>query len=321
MADAAVQHDHFCVSDAGSPEVNGIYKNLDGNSNDNTLNYKLVKPGGGSTFKLYRSPSEDQSVRYWIIEERNKDYFYLAICKNNLPPQNGWTPYVAGKPKPPEVTSIPREVEQELRTRIENKDMITTLDLTNEYGAHCPTDNLKRAYKVIWQEQPEDVQKAIKAEAASKKKRKKPITTVKRKIQLTIQVGLGGSSEVSKQTNFQITVPYDAIVHYLKETIANRYDQSAPDIKLMFKGHKILSDQAALEKLGIGKGSTVIALGVNQGGAGKRTNTKRRGNPGLPVLDEDAAPSKEDNADLGLAGNDSAGGMSKKGKEKSCKVM
>merc|ERR1719471_2561537 len=107
------------------------------------------------TYKLYRSLSEDQSVRYWILEERNRDYYYLVTSGDDFPPATNWITYGRGVTPCPTVSTIPEMVETELRTRIENQDTLSTLDLSNEYQAYnCTTNELKRAYMAIWAEQP-----------------------------------------------------------------------------------------------------------------------------------------------------------------------
>jgi len=283
-----MQHsDFFVVSDAGSTEVNGVYKNLDGNSNDDTLNYKMTNREG-RTFKLYRSPSEDQSVRYWIIEERNKDYYYLAFSDKKTPPETDWTPYVSGKARPPEVTKVPREVEYELRTRIENHDSLTTLDLIDQYGKYCERPALKRLYRVLWEEQPTDTKQAVKAAAqalAKSKGKKKKTSQIKPKITITVQLGVG-PSDVTAAQSFELMINADTTVRFLKQKISD--NKQGKELELMFNGHKILSRETQINKLGIVKGSTIIALGA------KRDNARKKPAPGqsgvrksaLPPLDE-----------------------------------
>jgi len=292
-----MQSDFFVVSDAGSPEVNGIYKNLDGNSNDNTLNYKMTNRDG-RTFKLYRSPSEDQSVRYWIIEERNQDYYYLAFSDKKIPPEDGWTPYIAGQARPPEVTKVPREVEYELRTRIDHLETLTTLDLIDQYGKYCLTPALKRLYRVLWDEQPPETKQAVKAaqQALAKAKGKKKKTpTIKQKISITVQFGGG---DVGATQSIDIMITADTVVHFLLQSISKQLDKApGKDLELMFNGHKILSKQAPIDKLGIVKGSTVIALGVKPELPRKKPAGSGLRKSALPPLDEaDDQPDKAEEA-------------------------
>jgi len=256
----------FVVSNAGSQEVNGVYKNLDENSNDGTLNYKMIN-SDGKTFKLYRTPSEDRSLRYWILEERNKEYYYMVVDAGDIPPEMGWMPYIAGQPTAPEVTRIPREVELELRTRIELKDSLTTLDLTTEYGEYCPIEALKRLYRVLWEEQSPEAQEATRlAMAKEKAKVKKKKQKVKPKI--TVMVNLGGNVP-DESESFELTVAFDAIVWFLKKVIAKRLELwSGSRIELMLNGSRILSNRACINKLGIIKGSSVYVLVRNRDGQG-----------------------------------------------------
>jgi len=287
--DPDLHSDFFVVSEAGSKEVNGVYKNLDGNSNDNTLNYKMTNKEG-RTFKLYRSPSEDLSVRYWIIEERNQDYYYLAFSDKKIPPETDWTPYVSGKARPPEVMKVSREVEYELRRRIENYDSFSTLDLIDQYGSYCETPALKKLYRVLWEEQSPETQQATKdaAQALSRAKKKK-IPTIKQKITITVQLGVG-PSDVTAAQSFELMVNADTPVHFLKENIAKKLgNDTGKDLELMFNGHKILSREARINKLGIVKGGTIIALGVKK--EAPRTKPAAGGQSGLrksalPPLDE-----------------------------------
>jgi len=256
----------FVVSNAGSREVNGVYKNLDENSNDGTLNYKMIN-SEGKTFKLYRTPSEDRSMRYWILEERNKEYYYMVVNDGDIPPEVGWSPYIAGQPMAPEVTRIPREVELELRTRIELQDSLTTLDLTTEYGEYCPVEALKRLYRVLWEEQSPEAQEAARlALAKEKAKTKKKKQKVKPKI--TVIINLGGNVPNESQS-FELTVAFDAIVWFLKKVIAKRLDLwSESRVELMLNGSRILSNRASINKLGIRKGSSVWVLLKNRDGRG-----------------------------------------------------
>jgi len=302
-----VDSDFFVVSDAGSPEVNGVYKNLDGNSNDNTLNYKMTNRDG-RMFKLYRSPSEDQSVRYWIIEERNKDYYYLAFSDKDIPPEKEWTPYVAGKARPPEVTKVPPEVENELRTRIEHYDSLTTLDLIDQYGKYCPTPTLKKLYRVLWEEQPPETKRAVKAAAQSmgkaKGKRKKT-PTIKQKISITVQLGVSPSSVTAAQS-IDLTITADTLVHFLIKKISMQLETlPGKHLELMFNGHKILSTKAAINKLGIRKGSIVIALGVKpELPRSKSGNNSGLRKSALPPLDEaEDEPGKPEEASNGESDN------------------
>jgi len=312
------QCDFFVVSDAGSPEVNGVYKNLDGNSNDNTLNYKM-RNREGRTFKLYRSPSEDQSVRYWIIEERNKDYYYLAFSDKDTPPEDGWTPYVAGQARPPEVTKVPREVEYELRTRIEHHDSLTTLDLIDQYGKYCPTAALKRLYRVLWEEQSPETKAAVKAAAqalAKSKGKKKKTPTIKQKVSITVQLG-GRPSEVSAAQSFDLMITADTVVHFLLQNISKHLDKvPGKELEIMFNGQKILSRQAPINKLGIGKGSTVIALGVKPDLPRKKPAGSGLRKSALPPLDEaESQPEKpEDTSNTGS--NDQ-----RRNNSKSCEIQ
>jgi len=287
--EAGTHSDFYVVSDAGSDEVNGVYKNLDGNCNDNTLNYKMTNKDG-RTFKLYRSPSEDQSVRYWIIEERNQDYYYLAFSDKKTPPEADWTPYVRGKTPQPEVTKVSREVEYELRKRIENHDSLTTLDLIDQYGTFCETPALKRLYRVLWNEQTPQTQLAVKKAAAQSKskgkKNKRP--TIKQRITITVQLGVGPSEQTAAES-FKLVVDADSAVRFLKQSIAKELGYGPKKaLELMFDGHKILSRETKINKLGIQKNSTVIALGVKR----EMNRTKPAGNSGglrksaLPPLDE-----------------------------------
>jgi len=250
----------FLVSNAGSPEVNGVYKNHDENSNDGTLNYKMIN-SEGKTFKLYRTPSEDQTLRYWMIEERNKEYFYMAVDGGDIPPELGWRPYIAGKPTSPVVTRVPREVELELRTRIELKDSLTTLELATEYGECCPLEALKRLYRVLWQESPRAREAVREAVAMTRNKSK-----VKPRIVLMINVG-GCVPEESQ--SFELLITFDVIVYFLKNAIAKRLDLlSGSCVELLFNGRRILSNRAAIDKLGIRAGSSLFALEKNKFGSG-----------------------------------------------------
>jgi len=309
-----MQSDFFVVSDAGSKEVNGVYKNLDGNINDNTLNYKMTNREG-RTFKLYRSPSEDQSVRYWIIEERNKDYYYLAFCDDMTPPVSNWTPYIRGQAESPEVTKVPREVEYELRTRIEHQDSLSTLDLIDQYGNYCETQALKRLYRVIWDEQPPELKEAVKdaAQALAKSKRKKK-PLIKQKITITVQLGVSPSEslDVKEAKCFELMINADTNVRILKQNIAKQINQESwKDIELMFMNHKILSREAQINKLGILKGSKVVALGVKSESSRNKSAGGRSGErkSALPPLDEEAdtpvstsdqGPSAENSKDINI---------------------
>lgn len=285
-----MQSDFFVVSGAGSKEVNGVYKNLDGNSNDNTLNYKMTNREG-RTFKLYRSPSEDQTVRYWIIEERNQDYYYLAFSESKTPPQTNWTPYVAGKAKPPEVIKVSREVEHEIRTRIGKHDSLTTLDLIDQYGHICETTALKQLYLVLWNEQPPETQEAARAAAqalAKSKGKRKNKPSIKRKITITVQIGVSPSDTTAAQS-FELMTDDDTSVRILKQKIAEQLGREhGKDLELMVNGHKILSREAQIDKLNIGQGSKVIALGVKSEVSRRKPaggqNTMRKS--ALPPLDE-----------------------------------
>jgi len=281
--------DFFVVSDAGSEEVNGVYKNLDGNSNDNTLNYKMTNREG-RTFKLYRSPSEDQSVRYWIIEERHQDYYYLAFSDKKTPPETDWTPYVRGQARPPEVTKVSREVEYELRKRIEHHDSLTTLDLIDQYGKFCETPALKRLYRVLWNEQTPETQQAIKEAAGQSKSKgkKKKRPTIKHRIAIMVQLGVGSSEQTAAQ-KFEIMVDADTAVRHLKTSISKELGNGpGKGLELMFNGHKILSRETPIDKLGIEKGSIIIALGVKRemnrkNPAGSPSGIRKSA---LPPLDE-----------------------------------
>jgi len=316
--------DFYVVSDAGSEEVNGVYKNLDGNSNDNTLNYKMTNREG-RTFKLYRSPSEDQSVRYWIIEERNQDYYYLAFSDKKTPPETDWTPYVRGEARPPEVTKVPREVEYELRKRIENYDSLTTLDLIDQYGKFCEIPALKRLYRVLWNEQSPETQQAVKAavQASSKSKgKKKKRPTIKQKITITVQLGVG-PSEVTAAQSFELMVNADTAVRFLKQNISKELDNNpGKELELMFNGQKILSRETAINKLGIEKGSTVIALGVKREmhrkkPAGGQSGLRKSALPPLEEI-EDQPASKPDQG-LSAANSTDIDGTPKS--KKSCAIQ
>jgi len=257
-----VKSDFFVVSDAGSKEVNGVYKNLDGNSNDETLNYKMTN-NAGRTFKLYRSPSEDQTVRYWIIEERNLDYYYLAFSAADFPPEDEWKPYSAGQGQPPHVTRVPRKVEYEIRTRLEHIDSFSTLDLISQYGQYCPTEALKRLYRVLWDVQSDETKKKGELAKLTKSKRKKKKTAeIKQKITLTVQLGLS-TSKTQRMETLNVTVTYDTLVRLLMESISKKVNiKPGRALELMVNGHIILSKEAPINSLGITKGTVVIALGV-----------------------------------------------------------
>jgi len=300
-----VMSDFFVVSDAGSTEVIGVYKNLDGNSNDETLNYKMTKHG--RTFKLYRSPSEDQTVRYWIIEERNLDYFYLAFSDADTPPEEDWKPYIAGKGHPPYVTKVPRKVEYEIRTRLEHQDSFSTLDLINQYGQYCPTVALKRLYRVLWAEQsPETKEAAEKAKLAKSKRKRKKVPEIKQKITITIQLGLDSSNILPTSKNaskglkdvqtFELMVTYDTLVRLLMESISKQVSlKPGNELELVVNGHEILSKEVQINSLGITKGSVVIALGAE---SALPQNKKHASNTGvrksaMPPLEEVDDQSKD----------------------------
>lgn len=283
-----LESDFYVVSDAGSTEVNGVYKNHDGNSNDDTLNYKMTN-AEGRTFKLYRSPSEDQSVRYWIIEERNKDYYYLAFSNDDKPPEEDWRPYIAGQGRPPYVTKVPRRVENEIRTRLEHKDSFSTLDLISQYGEHCATKSLRRLYRVVWDEQSPETKKATEVAkvAKSKRKKKKKTTSIKPKITIKVQLGVG--SDTQDAQTFDLMITFDAAVRLLIGSIAKQVTkESGKNLEIMFMGHKILSGEAPINSLGITKGSCVIALGVQTELPEKKPASSNAGvrKPALPPLDE-----------------------------------
>jgi len=280
--------DFFVVSDAGSTEVNGVYKNLDGNSNDETLNYKMTN-NEGRTFKLYRSPSEDQTVRYWIIEERNKDYFYLAFSDEDTPPEDDWRPYVAGKGHPPCVTKVPKKVEWEIRTRLEHHDSFSTLDLINQYGQYCPTPALKRLYRVLWDVQPPETKKAAEMAKLTKSKRKKKKTAeIKQKITITVQLGQWNKHERKGVKTIDVLVTFDTLVRLLMESISKKVNiKAGQNLELMLSGHKILSKEAPINSLGITKGSVVTALGVDTESPQKRHGSGASGRKSaMPPLQE-----------------------------------
>jgi len=255
------QHPYFFViSNAGSLEVNGVYKNLDKKSNDGTLNYKMIN-SEGRAFKLYRTPSEDRTLRYWMIEERSKEYFYMVVDDGDNPPEFGWKPYIAGKPTPPMVTRIPTEVELELRKRIELGDSLTTLDLATEYGEYCPLEALKRLYRVLWKESLQ-AHEAVREAMAKRRKKSK----VKPKIVLIIN--LGGCVPDESQS-FELTITFDAIVYFLKKEIAKRLDLwSGSCVELLQNRIRILSNRASIDKLGIRMGSSLFVLSKNKFGSG-----------------------------------------------------
>jgi len=257
-----VKSDYFVVSDAGSTEVNGVYKNLDGNSNDETLNYKM-KNNAGRVFKLYRSPSEDQTVRYWIIEERNLDYYYLAFSDGDYPPEDDWKPYSAGQGQPPHVTRVPRKVEYEIRTRLEHIDSFSTLDLISQYGQYCSTTALKRLYRVLWDVQSDETKKKGEIAKLTKSKRKKKKTAeIKQRITITVQLGLSATKNQRMET-LNVSVVYDTLVRLLMESISKKVNVKPGHVlELMVNGHIILSKEAPITSLGITKGTVVIALGV-----------------------------------------------------------
>jgi len=292
--------DFFVVSDAGSSEVNGVYKNLDGNSNDETLNYKMTN-NDGRTFKLYRSPSEDQTVRYWIIEERNLDYFYLSFSDADTPPEEDWRPYVAGKGHPPHVTKVPRKVEWEIRTRLEHHDSFSTLDLINQYGQYCSTVALKRLYRILWDVQtPETKRAAEMAKLTKSKRKKKKAAEIKQKVTVTVQLGLRSLNALGMSKNerkglrgpqtFDVIVTFDTLVRLLMESIAKKVNIiPGNNLELMVNGHKILSKEAPINSLGITKGSVVIALGVDAEVPSKRkhgSNITGGRKSAMPPLEE-----------------------------------
>jgi len=298
-----LKSDFFVVSDAGSTEVIGVYKNLDGNSNDDTLNYKMINREG-RTFKLYRSPSEDQTVRYWVIEERNLDYFYLAFSDADTPPEDGWKPYIAGKGHPPYVTKVPRKVEYEIRTRLEHCDSFSTLDLINQYGQYCSTVALKRLYRVLWAEQtPETKEAAEKAKLAKSKRKRKKVPEIRQKITITVQLGLDcpnflptskSGQEVLKGANtFELMVTFDTLVRLLMESISKQVTlKPGKKLELMVNGHEVLSKEVQINSLGIMKGSVVIALGVeaalshNKNIAGNYNGVRKTAMPPLEEVED-----------------------------------
>jgi len=260
----------YVVSNAGAREVIGVYKNLDGNSNDGTWNYKM-KDAMGRIFKLYRSPSEDHTLRYWIIEERNKDYFYLSISGDETPPEQEWTAYVSGKGRPPLVTKVSGDLAYELQTRLENQDSFSTLDLINQYGHECTTDALKRLYRVLWETMApekrrasEIAKKQAKHAKMSSRNKKKKLRTIQKKITINVQL-VDVSYHVEAVPTFQLTITFDTSVQRLIDKIADHLDLDPTKIlELMVNGHKILSREARINNLGIGRDSTIIALGVEE---------------------------------------------------------
>jgi len=280
--------DFFVVSDAGSSEVNGVYKNLDGNSNDETLNYKMTN-NEGRTFKLYRSPSEDQTVRYWIIEERNLDYFYLAFSNDDTPPEDDWRPYVAGKGHPPYVTRVPRKVEWEIKTRLEHHDSFSTLDLINQYGQYCPTVALKRLYRVLWDVQSPETKKAAEmAKLTKSKRKKKKAAEIKQKVTVTVQLGQWGKHDRKGAKTIDVIVTFDTLVRLLMESISKKVNiKAGQNLELIVNGHKILSKEAPINSLGITKGSVVTALGVDTEAPQKRHGSSTTGRKSaMPPLQE-----------------------------------
>jgi len=277
--------DVFVVSDAGSTEVNGVYKNLDGNSNDETLNFKMTNREG-RTFKLYRSPSEDQTVRYWIIEERNMDYFYLAFSDADTPPEEEWKSYVAGKGHPPFVTRVPRKVEYEIRTRLEHLDSFSTLDLINQYGKYCPAVALKRLYRVLWAEQsPEKKEAAEKAKYEKSKRKKKKVAEIKQQIPITVQLGL----DVKDSQTFELMVTFDTLVRLLMDSLSKQVSlKPGAELELIVNGHEVLSKEVCINSLGIKKNSVVIALGVEEALPQKKRHAGNTGvrKSALPALEE-----------------------------------
>jgi len=250
----------FLVSGAGSTVVNGVYRNLEGSSNKGLLNYQM-KNSSGETFKLYYSQSEDQSVRNWILKEQDKENFYKTVDNVASPQESGWISDGIGQEPSPNVHRIPRDLAHELKTRLLNSDLLSTLDLGSQYQKYCKPSVLKKLYIDLWSELTKEIQEAARAES---KKKKNPVKkkTIERKITLTVQLGLSpGNGRRAK--SFKMMITFNTSVQHLMDNIAKQVSKEpGKAMELMYNGNKILSKLAAINKLGIQRGSTIVVLGV-----------------------------------------------------------
>jgi len=250
----------FLVSGAGSTDVNGVYRNLDGSSNNGSLNYQM-KNSSGRTFGLYYNQSEDQRVRNWILKEQDKENFYKAVDNVESPQESDWILDGIGKEPTPNVHKIPRDLEHELKTRLSNFDLLSTLDLSAQYQKWCKPSALKKLYIELWNELPKEIQEAARAES---KKKKKPVKkkTIERKITLTVQLGHSPCNG-RRAKSFNMMITFNTSVLHLMDNIAKQVNKEpGKAMELMYNGNKILSKLAAINKLGIERGSTIVVLGV-----------------------------------------------------------
>jgi len=245
------------------------------------------------TFELCLSPSLDNAVRNWIIRKQKdpEGVFYKAPSKGTLPPECDWILDGVGQEPSPNVHSVSKDVEHELKTRLTNLELLSTLDLCEQYEAHCKATVLKKIYMALWRELPKETQEAAKE--ASKKK-PKPVTQkrITQKITIVVQVGLQPPQGRTAQS-FNMMVTFNTLVLHLKESIANQViKETGKEMELIFNGHKILSKLANIDKLGIEKGSTIVVLGVKSQVPGKGlqkiggTGMKPKKSTLLPILQE-----------------------------------
>lgn len=245
----------FLVIGAGSQDVNGIYRNLD----EGSLSYQM-KNSSGRTFELCHSLSEDQSIRNWILKEHDKDNFYKAVDEVKSP-ESDWISDGVGQEPPPNVHRIPRDLEYELKTRLSNLDLLSTLDLSSQYKKYCQPPALKKLYIFLWNELPPEIKEAAKA-ASKKKKTPRKKKTIQRKVTLKIQLG-HIPSYGRKGKSFNMMVTFNTSVQHLMDNIAKQVSKEpGKAMELIHKGNKILSKLATINILGIQRGSTIIVLGV-----------------------------------------------------------
>jgi len=262
-----VHSDVFLVSGAGNEDVNGIYRNVDGGINEGALIYNMTN-STGETFELCLSACEVQGGQNWIIKEHNKDHLYKAQANGDFPAESDWVPDGVGQEPSPNVKRIPSDLEHELKTRLINLEMLSTLDLCDQYERYCKPSVLKKLYKFLWSELTEEVQEAVKA---AKKNKQKPVkkNTIKKKIQIVVQLGVT-PLDGSKGQSFNMMLTFNTLVQFLLENIAPKVSKEpGKDMVLMFNGHKILSKMTHINALGIEKGSTIIVLGVKSKLQGK----------------------------------------------------
>jgi len=284
--------DVFLVSGAGSSDVNGIYRSNNRSMNHGALNYCMTN-SNAMIFQLCLSPSLDHGVRNWIIQKKTgtKDVFYKASPNGKSPSECDWTLDGVGQEPSPSVLSVSKDVEHELKTRLVNLELLSTLDLCEQYEAYCKASALKKLYMALWRELPKKTQEAAK-EASKTKREPAKKKTITQKITIAVQLGLVPRPGRTTQ-GFNMMVTFNSLVLHLKESIANQVTkETGKEMELIFNGHKILSKLANINKLGIEKGSTIVVLGVKSQVQGKGlqimggNNIRPKRTSQLPALQE-----------------------------------